>query len=424
MKMINIGIIGAGVVGKSVINLLSENSKLISSRAGANILIKRIVVRNLSNFNVKTASIVSTNINDILDDETIDIVVELINDMDVSYKIANMVLSNNKILITANKAMLANNISNLVNIIRSKSYSSIHFEASVAGGVPIINAIKNGLNANNILSIKGILNGTCNYILTKMSLENISFDMCLKEAQNLGYAESDPMLDISGMDSAYKLIILGFIVYGIVVKPSDILVEGICDINQDDMCFANEFGYIIKLLAVIKRVGNKIEFRVHPSMINKNEMLSNVSGVMNGISVLGDSVGETMYCGAGAGGNATASAVVSDIINVIRDSKTNIMGLENNLNGKFELMDKDLIESKYYIRMKVLDQIGVMAKIASVFSANKISIKVVLQKDIGDGALLLLSTHKSLESNIKKAIEELNSLDVVCSRPCMIRIEE
>ena len=422
MKIVNVGIIGVGVVGKSVITLIGNNNHSISARMGVNINVKRIVVRNLSNFNLNTNAIVSTDINDIIYDDTIDIVVELINDMDMSYNIANMVLSNDKILVTANKAMLANNISSLVSIMKNKVHAYMSFEASVAGGVPIINAIRNGLSANNILGIRGILNGTCNYILTKMNVENISFDECLKEAQNLGYAESNPMLDISGMDSAYKLIILSFIVYGIVVKPSDILVEGIHDINQDDMRFASEFGYIIKLLAIIKRISNKIEFRVHPTMIKKSEMLSNVSGVMNGISVIGDSVGETIYCGAGAGGDATASAVVSDIINIARDSKARIVGLENE--SKLELMDKGSIESKYYIRVKVVDQIGVMVKIASILSANNISIEVLLQKDIEGSALLLLSTHKSLESNIKKAVEDLWMLDVVYDKPCIIRIED
>lgn len=423
MKVVNLGIIGAGIVGRSVINLLSKNSDLISFRANKRIILKRIIVRDLTSFNLNTNAIVSTDIYDVLYDDSIDIIVELINDIDIAYEIANVALCRNKILITANKAMLANNLSNLFNL-ENKSSASICFEASVAGGVPIINALKNGLNANNILSIKGILNGTCNYILTKMSKENIDFDTCLKEAQNLGYAERDPKLDISGMDSAYKLIILSFIVYGIIIKPDDILVEGIHNINQDDMSFANEFGYVIKLLAVARRINNKIEFRVHPAMIKKNEMLSNVLGVMNGISVIGDSVGETIYCGAGAGGDATASAVISDVINNIKTPKESMIGLEDRLNNKFELMDKGLIESRYYIRVKVLDEIGVMAKIASILSANNISIEVLLQKDIDGGALLLLSTHRSLESNIKNAMYELSLLDVVCDKPYMIRIED
>lgn len=424
MKTINVGIIGAGVVGKSVITILSKNKELISNRAFANIIIKRIVVRNLSNFHLNTDAIVSTDVDDVLNDETIDVVVELINDKDVSYSLAEAVLSKNKIFVTANKAMLAYNISKLASIVESNPHATLCFEASVAGGIPVINAIRSGLSSNDILSIKGILNGTCNYILTKMSIENISFDQCLKEAQNLGYAESDPILDISGMDSAYKLIILCFVTYGYVINPNDILVEGISDINQDDIYFANEFGYAIKLLSVIKRTDNKIELRVHPAMLKKDDILSNVSGVMNGISIIGDSVGETIYCGAGAGGDATASAVIGDIINIIRVSKVCAIGSGNRLHNEFELVDKNLLQSKYYMRIRVLDQVGVMARITSIFSSNNVSIEVLLQKDVVDGALLLLSTHKSLEFSIKNIVEELDSLDVVCSKPYVIRIEE
>lgn len=302
MKDIKLGIIGAGNVGSAVIKLIEKNRDLILFRSNANVIIKRIVVKNLNNFNIFTNAIVSTNIDDILNDDEISIVVELIGGINIAYDIAKKSLENKKFLVTANKAMLAHHMIDLINALDSQSVMPIYFEASVAGGIPIINAIRSGLNANDILCISGILNGTCNYIITRMSKENISFDECLSEAKKLGYAESDPKLDISGMDAAYKLIILCFIVYGIVINPNDVLIEGIDGINQDDINFADEFGYVIKPLALVKKIDNKIEFRVHLAMINKNEMLSNIAGVMNGVSVIGNSVGETIYYGAGAGG--------------------------------------------------------------------------------------------------------------------------
>lgn len=422
MKNLYIGIIGLGVVGKATIALLEANRDVIAARAGVNIIIKKGIVRDKSK--TKDLNIpISTNVNDILEDDEIDVIIELIGGISQAYEVAVKALKNKKAFITANKAMLAYHRYNLLDI---ASNTPICFEASVAGGIPIIKALRDGLSANHILSIRGILNGTCNYILSKMSSENITFEQCLKEAQDLGYAESEPSLDIDGFDAAHKLLILSSIAYGINAMPEDILIEGIRGISQDDIYFANEFGYTIKLLSIAKKINNEVEIRVHPVMISNNEMIAKVSGVMNGISVIGDRVGETMYYGAGAGGDATASAVVSDLIEIARSKSSPMLGFKEPLESGLNLKDINNIETKYYIRLKVLDKAGTLAKITSILGENNISINMLIQKEssLKDYATLLLSTHKSKELDMKKAIESLCELDVVCEKPYMIRIEE
>lgn len=422
MKNINVGIIGVGVVGSATALLIEENKDIIKVRAGASIRIKKGVVKDISRTDKRVKIPLTTNIDDVLEDDEIDVVIELMGGIDLAYEVAKKALSNKKAVITANKAMLAYHRYDLQKIANG---IPICFEASVAGGIPIIKALRDGLSANHILSIRGILNGTCNYILTKMSNESISFETCLKEAQNLGYAEANPSLDISGMDTAHKLLILSSIAYGIDAKPEDILVEGIESVSQDDIFFANEFNYTIKLLAIAKKVNDEVELRVHLAMIDKNEMISKVSGVMNGISVIGDKVGETMYYGAGAGGDATASAVVSDLIEIARSKSSPMLGFKQPLESGLRLKEISNIESRYYIRLKALDKAGTMAKITSILEECGISIKMLLQRESTDKnyATLLLSTHKSNEANIKKALYSISKLEVITDKPFMIRIE-
>ena len=421
-KTIYIGIVGAGVVGMATINLLQKNKDIISCRAGVNIIIKKIVVRDISKIDSLLRPLCSSNVDDILNDNSISIVVELIGDIDAAYSIAKKVLEKNKAFVTANKAMLACYRHGLQNMSLD---TPICFEGSVAGGIPIIKIIRDGLSANNIINIKGILNGTCNYILTKMNSDGCSFDECLKEAKHLGYAERDPSLDISGLDTAHKLIILSSIAFDIDVSLNSILIEGISSIQKEDMVFANEFGYSIKLLAIAKRVEDKVELRVHPTLINKNTILSQVSGVMNAISITGDVLGESVYYGAGAGGGATASSIVSDIIDIARNNLSPMLGYKKPLSNNLELQSIENIISKYYIRLKVINKVGVIAKIASVLEKNNISIEIFLQKESNiNTSTLLLSTYESIESNIKKALFDLSNLEVVCEYPHMIRIED
>lgn len=422
MKDINIGIIGVGVVGSSVVKILEENKEIISARAGVNLVVKKGVVKNLN----KTRNInipLYENPDEILNDKEIDIVIELMGGVQEAYEIAKKALQNKKALITANKAMLAYHRYDLQQIAND---IPIGFEASVCGGIPIIKALKDGLGANHILALKGILNGTSNYILTQMIQENQDFNTSLKQAQKLGYAEADPSLDINGGDAGHKLLILASLAYGIDAKPKDIIIEGIESISPDDIDFANEFGYSIKLLGIAKKEGNEIELRVHPAMINKNKMISKVEGVMNGISVIGDRVGETLYYGAGAGGDATASAVISDLIEIARGKSSLMLGFENSPHIPFTLKEKDNIKSHYYVRLLTIDKPGVLAQIASILSKNNISISAFLQKESKqqNSAKILFSTHITTEYDIKNTLDELKKLDSILQDPYMIRIED
>ena len=420
--MLKVGIIGVGTVGTSVVNILRDNKNIITARAGVEIVPVLGVVSNLKkdrNVDIK----LSDNIDDILNDDSIDVVVELMGGIEKPNEIVRKALLKGKAVVTANKALLAYHRYELQELAGDIPFE---FEAAVAGGIPIINALRDGLSANHIISMQGIMNGTCNYMLTRMINDGIKYDDILKEAQDLGYAESDPTFDVGGFDAAHKLLILGSIAYGIDVKPEDILIEGIQNISSADIAFAKEFEFSIKLLGIAKKVGNEIELRVHPVMIPEDKMIAKVDGVMNGISVIGDKVGETMFYGAGAGGDATASAVVANIIDIARRGKGSpMLGFENQPGEKVTLMAKENIQTKYYLRLEVADRPGTLAKIATILGDNSISIEAMMQKPLKNAtANLLLTTHISVERDILKAIVELENSGVIISKPAMIRIEE
>lgn len=419
--MVKVGIIGVGTVGTSVVNILKDNADVISARAGVDIVVKSGAVKNLSKergLDIK----LTDNIDDILNDDEIDIVVELMGGVEEAFEVVKRALKSGKAVVTANKALLAYHRYELAELAHDIAFE---YEASVAGGIPIINALRDGLSANHILSIMGIMNGTSNYMMTKMTNDGIAYDDILKESQELGYAEADPTFDVGGYDAAHKLLILASIAYGIDAKPEDILIEGIENITQEDIAFAREFGYAIKLLGIAKKDGNEVELRVHASLISKDEMIAKIDGVMNGISVVGDKVGETLYYGPGAGGDATASAVVANIIDIARSGKsTPMLGFDRPMEGKqLTLKLAEKIESKYYLRINVSDKTGVLAKIAKVFEDNNISIETMLQRPaIFDSANLLISTHVAIEKDIQNMIKEIASLDFVKATPVMIRI--
>jgi len=420
--MLKVGIIGVGTVGTSVANILIDNKSIITARAGIEIVPTIGVVSNLNkkrDVNIK----LSTNANEVLDDSSIDIVVELMGGVETPYKIIKKALENKKAVVTANKALLAYHRYELQELAGDTPFE---FEAAVAGGIPIITALRDGLSANNIKSIQGILNGTCNFMLTKMANENVEYEEILKEAQKLGYAEADPTFDVGGFDTAHKLLILGSIAYGIDVKPEEILIEGIQNISKTDIEFAKEFKYSIKLLAIAKKIKNEIELRVHPVLIPQEKMISKIDGVMNGISLIGDKVGETMFYGAGAGANATASAVVANIIDIARRGKGSpMLGFEKQVGKKPTLMPKENIKTKYYLRLEVTDKSGTLAKIATILGNNDISIENMMQRaKENEKANLLLTTHTCIEKDILKAIDSLKHSKVVLSSPVMIRIED
>jgi len=420
--MLKVGIIGVGTVGASVANILKDNKNIITARAGVEIEPVLGVVSNLKkdrNVSIK----LTDNIDEVLNDDSIDIVVELMGGVEKPYEVVKKALEKGKAVVTANKALLAYHRYELQEIAGDTAFE---YEAAVAGGIPIINALREGLTANNIESIKGIMNGTCNYMLTKMIDESVDYDTILQESQELGYAEADPTFDVGGFDAAHKLLILGSIAYGIDAKPEDILIEGIQDISPEDIDFANEFDYSIKLLTIAKKIGKEIELRVHPVLLPNSEMIAKVDGVMNGVSVIGDKVGETMYYGPGAGGDATASAVVANIVDIARRGKGSpMLGFETSYGEDLKLMSKDDIKTKYYIRLRVEDKAGVLAKIATILSEFDISIEKMIQKPLNKTcAHLLLSTHTCIESDINKALIKIEETSFVTSKPAMIRIED
>lgn len=416
-----VGIIGVGTVGSSVAVVLEQNREVIAARAGEEIIVKRGVVKDLSRTRSDVNIPISTNIDDVLNDPEIDVVVELMGGVEFPFEVAKLALQKGKSVVTANKAMLAYHRYDLQEIAGG---IPIGFEASVAGGIPVIKALRDGLGANHIESIRGIMNGTCNFILTKMVQEGAAYEAVLKEAQALGYAEADPSFDVGGFDAAHKLLILASIAYGIDAKPEEILIEGIERISQDEIAFAKEFGYTLKLLGIAKKEGDEVELRVHPAFVPDGEMISKVEGVMNGISIIGDRVGETMYYGAGAGGEATASAVISDLIEIARVKGAPMLGFKKPMESGLKLKPQETIQTRYYLRLEVKDEPGVLAKIASVLGAHSISISTLLQKNSRPSAKLLLSTHQCSEREIKRALGELEALDSVLSAPVMVRIEE
>ena len=338
-----------------------------------------------------------------------------------AYEVVKKALQNAKAVVTANKALLAYHRYELQEMAKDTPFL---YEAAVAGGIPIINALRDGLSANHIESIVGIMNGTCNYMMTEMANNGVAYDAILKVAQDLGYAEADPEFDVGGYDAAHKLLILASIAYGIDAKPEDILIEGIENVSSEDVAFAKEFGYAIKLLTIAKKDGSEVELRVHACLISQDEMIAKIDGVMNGISVVGDKVGETLYYGAGAGGDATASAVIADIISIARSGKSApMLGFDKPMEGTLTLKPSANIESKYYLRINVSDKAGVLAKITKVFQTHNISIETLLQKTTLDtSANLLMSTHIAKESNIQAMLAEIEGLDFVNSKPVMIRI--
>lgn len=418
--MTRVGVIGVGTVGRAVVQILEENKNIISARAGDEIVVKSGVVRNLSKVSDLSISL-SQNPQDILNDPEIDIVVELMGGVDLPLEIVKKALQNGKAVVTANKALLAYHRYELQEIAGDIPFE---FEASVAGGIPIINALRDGLSANHILSIMGIMNGTCNFMLTKMMNEGAAFGSVLAEAQRLGYAEADPTFDIGGFDAAHKLLILASIAYGIDAKPEEILIEGIEGITQADIAFAKEFGYTIKLLGIAKRDGAEVELRVHAALVDEEAMIAKIDGVMNGISVVGDRVGETLYYGPGAGGNATASAVVANIIDIVRSGKRSpMLGFNHPLEEGLRLKAQEDIRSKYYLRLRVSDKPGILAKITHLFANHEISIEAVIQRPSEtECAHLLFATHEATEKAIHLLMNELEALDAVLELPYMIRI--
>ena len=419
----NIAILGVGTVGEAVAKILLQNKKLIAARCGEEIVPVIGVVRNLSKKR-DVAIPLTDDIDSVIKRDDIDVFVELMGGVGEPFRVVSKILERKKAVVTANKALLAYHRYALQNLAQNTPFG---FEASVAGGIPIIRALREGLSANHILSINGILNGTSNYILTSMMSKGSNFADALKKAKELGYAEADPTFDVGGFDAAHKLLILASIAYGVHGNPEDILIEGIEGITPEDIFFANDFEYVIKLLAIAKKTGDKVELRVHPALVPKDKMIAKTDGVTNAVSVVGDAVGETMFYGPGAGGPATASSIISDLIDIARDGKSPMLGYKAPFElNTLELLDPSEIRTKYYFRLRVEDKVGVLAKITNLMSENNLSIDSLLQKpkDESPYATLFFTTHTSVEKDVRRTMEILQEQEFVKEKPFMMRIEE
>ena len=429
-KPVRVGLVGFGIVGSGVAKVLLENAAEIKARTGVSLELACVVDTDLNRPRPVTlpAGLLTNDLNRMLNDRSIDIGVELVGGTGFARQLQHKILESGKHVVTANKALLAEHGPELYAAARAAK-KCIAFEASCCGGIPIISAIRTGLAANRITALYGILNGTCNYILSNMTLKNMEFASALRQAQEKGYAEADPKLDINGSDSAHKLTILGSLAFGCEIPYSSVYVEGIEGVRIEDIQHGLEMGYVIKLLAIGQRdPQGKISLRVHPSFISKYTPLARVTGPFNAVSIFGHAVGNVMFYGRGAGMMPTASAIVADIIEVaLGNSATTFRNL--NLKPHAEIagmIDKiDNLVSRFYIRLMVKDQPGVFAQIGKVLADNAISISGVLQHEIpgpDDTVPVIITTHPNKQDKITATLKDLADLKAVCDKPVCIRI--
>lgn len=422
MKKVGLALLGLGTIGSGVIKVLKENGEMIKSREGIEIEVKKILVRDKSKKRAVAvpANLLTDSMEDILRDTSIDVIAEFMGGESPAFTFIRDALRQGKSVITANKEVLAKHWDALEEEARS-SGAGLYFEASVAGGIPIIKAVRRSLQANNILKFMGIINGTTNFILTKMSEEGRSFSEVLAEAQRLGYAEPDPTADVEGYDACYKLSILSTICFKNRVPIDKIFCEGITGIAADDIAYARELGFGIKLLAIAKKQNGKIEARVHPTFIPLSHPLYAVRDSYNAIYIEGDMVGSLMFYGRGAGDLPTASALVSDIITACQNEGGHH---RVRLDDEPVTFEKDWMD-EYYLRLIVRDQPGVLAEIAGIFGHHQVSLDSVMQKQRGnDHATIIFITHKAHEQWINAAIEEMKKSPSVISVESLIRVEQ
>ncbi len=429
-RQVKIGLVGLGTVGCGVAKLILEEGDRIAAKSGLRLELACVVDKDTkSSRPVKLPKgLLTDDINKLLKDDSIQIGVELIGGTDAARTIQLKMLETGKDVVTANKALLAEHSNELFNVAHRHN-RCIAFEASCGGGIPVISSIRTGLAANNITQIYGIVNGTCNYILSNMTSKGEDFSEALAQAQKNGYAEADPTLDINGLDSAHKLTILASIAFGYEIRLEDIFVEGIEEISKDDIRYGGEMGYILKLLAIAqKEQDDHISLRVHPSFIPEQNRLARVDGPFNAVSLLGTATGQVMLYGRGAGMMPTASAVVSDIIDVALGNSTNTFGhlLLKPRDKTKSLIEKiDNLQSRFYIRLMVKDQPGVFAQIGNILAENSISISGILQHE-GKGpentVPVVITTHPARQSNVTTMLDGLDKIDTVCSKPVCIRI--
>ena len=431
MKEIGIGLLGFGTVGAGVVEALQRNGALLADRIGVKLVLRKIADVDFDKDRGVTVdrSILTKDAASVIDDPAVDVVIELVGGTRIAKEFVFRALRLGKPVVTANKALLAEHGEEIF-ALAAENQTGVWFEASVAGGVPIIGALREGLVGNRIDRIYGILNGTCNYILTKMEREQVTFEHALKEAQAAGYAEADPGLDIDGYDTAHKAAILASLAYGVQVPMDKIHVEGIRGLNKADIEYAHDFGYRVKQLAVIKLSGGAVEVRVHPTLVPHGHMLSSVMGVFNAVVVDGDIVGQTVYYGRGAGRLPTASAVVSDWADVARNLAEGGRKARYRPvcpSGKIIFRPMGEVECRYYLRLSLLDKPGILGVVATELGQHGISLASILQKEpnrAGRHVSVVILTHKAVEKDVVAALGALEERQVLGAKPVCLRIED
>jgi len=423
LKPVKVGICGFGTVGGGTFNVLTNNASEIARRAGRDIIIEQVGARR-DNADCDTSNTsITRDIFDVARNPEIDVVVELIGGYDVAKELVMEAIKNGKHVVTANKALIAVHGEEIFAAAKDAGVT-VGYEAGVAGGIPVIKAIREGLAANKINRLAGIINGTGNFILTEMRDKGRDFADVLKEAQELGYAEADPTFDVEGIDAAHKLTILSSIAYGIPLQFDNCFTEGIGKITRDDVEYAEELGYRIKHLGVSARTDAGIDLRVHPTLIPESNMIAKVDGVMNAVAVNGDAVADTLFCGPGAGAGPTASAVVADIIDIARGIK--VEPLSYNTLDDVKVLPIEEIETSYYLRMQANDKAGVLANVASILSNKGINIEAIIQKEPAPGETLvpmIMLTQKVQEKIMNQAISEIEALSDINGTVTRIRVE-
>ncbi len=433
LEPVKVGVLGLGTVGSGTVNVLMRNAQEIARRAGRGIVVTHASARDLdkarscdlSNVTLTTQSI------DIINNPDIQIIVELMGGTGLAKDLVLQAIASGKHVVTANKALIALHGNEIFEAAQQKGVI-VAFEAAVAGGIPIIKAIREGLSGNQIRWLAGIINGTSNFILTEMWEKGRDFADVLAEAQKLGYAEADPTFDIEGIDAAHKLTILASIAFGIPLQFNKVAVEGITGVTATDVNYAEELGYRIKLLGIAKRQANGVEMRVHPTLIPEKRLLANVNGVMNAIVVNGDAVGSTLHYGAGAGSEPTASSVVADLVDIVRtltsdpENRVPHLAFQPDAIANIPVLALEEIETPYYLRMTALDRVGVLAQITSIFSQFSISIEALIQKEPPENVekvTIVVLTHRVSEKSVNQAIAQIEQLEGIEGNVTRLRVE-
>ncbi|KHL69834.1 homoserine dehydrogenase [Pseudomonas flexibilis] len=432
MKSVKVGICGLGTVGGGTFNVLKRNAEEIARRAGCTIEVAQIAARDTNPKCDTTGTPITADVFELVTNPEIDVVVELIGGYTIAKELVLKAIEHGKHVVTANKALIAVHGNEIFARAREKGVI-VAYEAAVAGGIPVIKAIREGLSANRINWLAGIINGTGNFILTEMREKGRAFEDVLKEAQALGYAEADPTFDVEGIDAAHKLTILASIAFGIPLQFDKAYTEGITKLTTADVNYAEALGYRIKHLGVARRTEAGVELRVHPTLIPADRLIANVNGVMNAVMVNGDAVGSTLYYGAGAGMEPTASAVVADLVDVARalscapQGRVPALGFQADALSELPILPIGECESAYYLRIHAQDRPGVLAKVATILSERGINIESIMQKEAEeqDGLVpMILVTHRVVERNIDDAIAALEALDDISGNVVRIRVEQ